>query len=94
MHCLRCGYCCKQYMVVIVKDPEKGIRPDNLVAHKGGGKACRHLQGLGPGKYRCAVHGRPWYRKTPCFAHGQIENSPDDPCRIGEYVLKQEGRSA
>lgn len=92
MRCLRCGYCCKQYMVMIVRNPEKGIAPGNIVAHTGGGKPCRHLRGSGPGKYRCAIHDRPWYKDTPCFQHGQIEKSPDDPCRIGEYVLRKEER--
>ena len=49
----------------------------------------RELVGETPGEYSCAVHAEPWYHETPCFAHGQIEQSPDAPCRMGEYVLNR-----
>ncbi len=87
MRCLRCGYCCVSYMIVVVDDPEKGPVPGNVVGHPGDCR-CRHLVGDDPGKLSCAVHGRPWYPKTPCDAHGQIEQSPEDPCRMGAYVLE------
>ena len=89
MKCLRCGYCCHNYMVVIVDDPAEGIAEDNLICHDGKGR-CKHLRGDKPGEYSCAVHDFPWYEETPCFAHGQIERSPDEPCRLGVYVLKQQ----
>jgi hypothetical protein len=76
-------------MVMVVDDPEKGIGEGNIVAHMGGGKPCKHLLGSKPGDYSCAIHGKRWYRKTPCFAHGQIEASKEDPCRLGEYILKR-----
>ena len=88
MKCLRCGYCCMTSMVVIVDDPEKGNVDGNL---KGigfnGPERCQHLVGDVPGEYSCSVHDRPWYKGTPCFSHGQIEQSPDDECRTGRYVL-------
>lgn len=90
MICLRCEYCCKYCCVVIVEDPSKGIHEDNLVYHKGDGTPCLHLQGDRPGKYSCALHKEPWYKDTPCFAHGQIEESKDTPCRMGVYILSKQ----
>jgi hypothetical protein len=75
-------------MVVIVDDPAKGIREDNLVCHEGNGP-CKHLQGIKPGEYSCALHDKKWYKKTPCYAHSQIERGNTN-CRMGEYVLKKE----
>ena len=89
MKCLRCGYCCKAYMVVIVDDPEKGISEDNLKARKGD-DSCQHLKGDKPGEYSCAIHDYPWYKKTPCYTHGQIEHDENDECRLGRWILNQE----
>ena len=89
MICLHCGYCCKYYMVVIVDDPEKGIVKENLISNEGNGNSCKHLRGKRSGEYSCAIHHYPWYKDTPCFAHGQIEISPDCVCRLGEYILKK-----
>lgn len=88
MICLRCGYCCENYCVIIVDNPDKGLAKDNLICHDGKGP-CKHLKGDVVGEYSCVVHNKPWYKKTPCFSHGQIERSKDTPCRIGEYILNQ-----
>lgn len=91
MKCLRCGYCCTHYLVTIVDDPEKGFDPmkdENLVVHQGDGP-CKHLRGSKPGEYWCAIHGKPWYKHTPCAQFTQI-GKPDDPCRMGKFVLEQE----
>jgi len=85
--CLRCGYCCIRCFVVIVNDPDKGIVEGNLIAHKGLDTKCKHLIGDTPGQYSCAIHDKPWYEDTPCFSHGQIESSPDAPCRMGVHIL-------
>jgi hypothetical protein len=85
--CLRCGYCCKWLSVVIVDGPAKGPVEGNLVFHEGGGKSCKHQRGSEPGKYRCAIHNKRWYKNTPCAHHGQIERSPRDKCRMGVYQL-------
>ena len=74
MVCLKCGYCCTEYAVVIVKDPKKGPTKDNLIVHKGDGP-CPHLGGDCAGEYYCKVHNEPWYKGTPCFDYGQIEIS-------------------
>ena len=89
MKCLRCGYCCKNYSVVVVNDPKKGIKGSNLIFHKGEGKSCIHLleDSPSPGKCSCAIHHYEWYKDTPCFAHGQIESDPNDLCRMGNYIL-------
>jgi len=90
MVCLRCGYCCKASFVVIVDDPELGPVEGNLKCLKGDGEPCPHLKGDKPGEFSCEVHDREWYEETPCFAHGQIERSPDDECRMGRFVLDKE----
>ena len=89
MICLRCGHCCKHYMVAIVSDPAKGVREDNIEIHAGGGTPCRHLLGDESGEYSCAIHEEPWYSETPCFAHGQIEQGNTN-CRVGEFILRKE----
>lgn len=86
MICLRCGYCCKTSMVVVVDNPMLGIHEDN-VSLNDGHKPCQHLKGTNPGNYVCAIHHYPWYKETPCFDYGQIEMSPTDKCRTGEYML-------
>ena len=87
MKCLRCGYCCHCLAVIIVDDPTKGPTDGNLIVHHGKIKPCKHLTGSKPGEFSCAVHDEPWYRKTPCFSHGQISASPDDVCRMGEAFM-------
>jgi hypothetical protein len=87
MICLRCGYCCINYAVIIVDNPNKGVVENNLILHDGNKTPCRHLQGDKPGEYSCLIHNNPWYKETPCAAHGQIESSPDTPCRMGQYIL-------
>ena len=59
MICLHCGYCCKNYMVVIVDNPKKGIREDNLIVHEGGGKPCKHLDE----NNNCKIHNYSWYKR-------------------------------
>jgi hypothetical protein len=71
---------------MIVDDPEKGISEDNIIAHEGNGP-CKHLEGNKPGEYKCKIHNKPWYKKTPCYSHGQIESSPEDECRMGRYII-------
>ncbi len=91
MKCLRCGHCCIDYMVVIVK-PEHVDNPDfenedTFMCHGGDGTPCPHLSSWEGNKTACAVHHLPWYKKTPCFSHGQIESSPDCECRMGRYII-------
>lgn len=88
MICLRCGYCCKEYLVVVIDDPEKGFVEGNFIGKEGTGEPCKHLIGNAPGNYSCAVHDRDWYFKTPCAAYTQVE-SKNSPCRMGEYILKK-----
>jgi Fe-S-cluster containining protein len=87
MKCLRCGYCCINYDVIIVDNPKLGIVESNL-KHKPSGIKCQHLIGNAPGKYSCTIHNEKWYKETPCFAFSQIESDINSPCRIGENVLK------
>ena len=87
MICLRCGYCCKNYIVGIVDDLEKGPVSENLTVNKGDGTPCKHLTGDKPGNYSCLAHNYSWYKETPCFSHGQQEFSKNTPCRMGEFIL-------
>jgi len=75
------------YIVVIVDDPAKGIVDGNLIVHEGNGTPCKHLRGDKPGEYSCSVHDEPWFKDTPCHDFAQIEESPDRPCRVGNYLL-------
>ena len=88
MICLRCGHCCKNYMVMIVDDPDKGISDDNIICHPGDGTPCKHLEGDEIGKYSCKIHDKKWYKKTPCFRHGQIEKGNTE-CRLGRYIIER-----
>jgi hypothetical protein len=84
-------------MVVIVVDPDLGPVEGNLRGLNFSSdlkkERCPHLRGDKPGEYSCAVHDRPWYPETPCFSHGQIERSPDDPCRMGDYILRKQNET-
>ena len=90
MKCLRCGYCCLHYAVVIVDDPEKGICKDNIIVRKGDGTPCEHLRGNKPGEYICSIHHYPWFAETPCGQFTQVERSPNNFCRIGQFITTNE----
>jgi len=90
MKCLRCGYCCCSYMMLVVK-PEvatedfkmnKVTEDDVLFIN---GSPCPNLSWHGTTAI-CALHHYKWYKKTPCYSHGQIEESKDCVCRMGEYM--------
>jgi len=87
MICLHCGYCCINYAVIIVDNPDIGPEEGNL-KEKLTREVCQHLTGE-TGEYTCAIHDRPWYKETPCWQYGQIERSVDTECRMGVYVLKK-----
>src|SRR4030042_3198251 len=89
MICLRCGYCCKFYMVSIIDDPDKGISENNLLCYMGDSK-CKHLRGDKIGEYACAIHDKEWYNETPCFQYGQIEENSNDFCRTGTYIIDRQ----
>jgi hypothetical protein len=88
MKCLRCGYCCTQLSVIIVDDPKKGLREGNLIVHPGNGVPCKHLRGSKPSKFSCAIHNKPWYKKTPCYQH-HVMGKTGAPCRMGKYVISK-----
>ena len=87
MTCLRCGYCCIAYDVIII-DP-KYISPDldlqspeitkKLILKKGG-EVCPYLQWKG-NKAICSIHQYKWYKDTPCAHHNE-----SNVCRIGQYI--------
>lgn len=88
MKCLRCGYCCINYDVIIVDNADVGPIKGNL-KHKPTGKKCQHLKRNEHGGYFCMLHDYPWYKETPCFAHSQIERGNTE-CRMGAYILNKE----
>jgi len=73
-------------MVVIVDDPDKGISDDNIIYHPGDGTPCKYLEGDEIGKYSCRIHDKEWYKKTPCFSHGQLEKGNTE-CRMGRFII-------
>lgn len=89
MVCLRCGYCCINSMVVIIK-PEyvevADLKNEEHFMVKMDGIECPHLS-WNDRQAICALHNYPWYKKTPCYSHGQIEESKDCDCRMGRYLL-------
>lgn len=76
------------YPVVIPTGTERAPRSEKDLEFKEGyrGERCKHLRGKVPGKFRCALHNKRWYRETPCYHHGQIEQR-DTPCRMGTRVI-------
>jgi hypothetical protein len=62
--------------------------PDECFVGKESFQECPHLSWEGD-KAICAIHEFSWYKDTPCFRHSQIESSEDMPCRMGEYLKKQ-----
>lgn len=84
MKCLRCGYCCIHYDVIIVKPGYKRITKNSLI-HKPSGQWCPHLV-FTDDKASCAIHEMPFYKRTPCFDFTQIEESLECECRIGAGI--------
>jgi hypothetical protein len=98
MRCLRCGKCCFDSAVVIIKPefvkedlvvdelPQEafiGIVPGMEI--EGVLSQCPHLVCDKDGT-SCKIHHYKWFEDTPCFQYGQIEKDPDQPCRFGEYI--------
>lgn len=83
-NCLRCGYCCVAYDVIL---------PDGT--YKKGGTICPNLSFNEEGAC-CSIHGQKLaliyngkkhyhsWKNTPCGQHGQIG---DGDCRMGKYLL-------
>lgn len=86
MKCLRCGYCCVVYAVVLPNGDFKQQMTE-----------CEFLE-WDEDKATCTIHDQPGtleykgeeirykWSETPCGQHGQTENSPDDECRMGRYM--------
>jgi len=92
MICLRCGNCCIVSDVIVInpKSVREKMRISSLkdsdFMYKKGGEPCPHLS-WNKEKAVCAIHHYKWYKKLRCFSHGQIERSPSDPCRTGQYLM-------
>ena len=90
MICLRCGRCCVDYLVTIVRPESVNKKWAEMTALdftnlKG---VCPHLNIEYEGT-SCSIHNKEWYDKTPCYAHTQIEVK-NSPCRLGEFSIKDE----
>lgn len=92
MRCLRCGYCCIKYCVVVVKPEyiDEDLNFEDLsirekLMFKDSDIWCPHLEELNKFTFSCKVHDKPWFNKTPCFDFSQIEQSESN-CRLGTYV--------
>jgi hypothetical protein len=63
---------------------------------KPGGVICPHLSFEGT-RSSCAVHGEPWFEKSPCHIYGNSFIDPDffhrrgQPCRVGEVIHRAGG---
>ena len=99
MVCLRCGHCCQQYDVVIIRPEfanekfkmssvESYEDAEKVSMVKEGGDPCPHFE-QEENETRCKVHHYKWYKDTPCFSYGQIESKVTDNCRMGEYLLRR-----
>jgi hypothetical protein len=81
MICLRSGHCCIESDVVVVVGDRLKMKPN--------GVACPNLS-IVDHKATCLVHDEPWYRFTPCHAHGNPDIDPDHAgvqraCAYGLY---------
>lgn len=91
MKCLRCGKCCLDSLVVVVK-PESvkedlninELTQDDVLSIEGPKDKCPHLKWDGDIAC-CSIHHYKWYKYTPCFSHGQI-GKKNAPCRTGVYL--------
>jgi Fe-S-cluster containining protein len=92
MRCLKCGYCCLNYFVTIVVNPEtfdpEDIKESDLRTINQLEERCIHLRGDKAGEYSCAIHEYPWFKDTPCGTHGQIERTDSD-CRLGAHIISK-----
>lgn len=100
MKCLRCGHCCSALAVIIVKpefvDDDLDFNDPSIAdkfTAKWDSEDCPYLIRHVNGTTTCTIHNKPWYHKTPCFKHGQIEQSPEDVCRMGHYILNKTGHN-
>lgn len=83
MICLRCGYCCMRYSVVL---------PDGDY-YDGLGNGCKFLTWDGD-QAVCTIHGHSFihgdityrWEETPCGQFTQIDKNPTDVCRIGKGI--------
>jgi len=90
MECLRCGYCCCFYDVIIISpdaiDASGNVdfNNDRSYQHKPTGEQCPHLSWEND-IASCGIHEHSWFRKTPCHAFTQIGDH-GAPCRMGFYI--------
>lgn len=89
MICLRCGYCCVHFSVVL---------PDG--SYKPSGEECKFLIRK-YGMAICKIYGKDWsindngtiikgtWEETPCGQFTQIEKTNLDLCRLGSYTLQE-----
>ncbi len=94
MICLRSGYCCTNYDVIVIdpkaiQDGEVDLSDKSVYLHKPTGEKCPHLIHEEDGLFKCGIHHLPWYKETPCFAYTQIENGNTE-CRMGAYLRKNQ----
>jgi hypothetical protein len=74
---------------IVIKDSEGELVEGNLLAiGLGGPERCPHLRGDKVGEYSCAVHEKPWFKKMGCAEYQS--HWPDQKCRLGEFLVKEE----
>ena len=77
MKCLRCGYCCIAYDVIVPLSKEEA-------AYKPNGQLCWNLEFNGEEAY-CKIHEEDFFIDSPCDQFTQIEQGETN-CRMGDYV--------
>ena len=95
MICVNCGMCCFDFPVVIISREYAELDitkiddfPEEAFIIKNGNTPCTYLKWIND-KSQCEVHSKPWFKSTPCHDFGQIEESPNCVCRIGEWILEK-----
>lgn len=98
MICLRCGYCCYFYDVIIIKPEAISLVTEQFfddpscmdhLIHKPSGELCPHFDfDTQSGVAICKIHDLWWFEGTPCGQFSQI-GPPSSPCRTGVNIRQK-----
>lgn len=95
MICVHCGLCCYDYTVVIIDNKfidfdgeDANNLPQEAFVIKSGNEPCPYLEWSGDNS-KCKVHNKPWFKSTPCYDFGQVENDPNTVCRLGQWIVEK-----
>jgi hypothetical protein len=95
MICLRCGQCCIDTAVVLVKPEfvsenyDSKNPPKGTIFIKDTIDPCPYLSWESETKTKCNIHHYKWYKYTPCYRHHQRDAKNSTLCKLGVYNLEQ-----